>query len=290
PGVPASEGRASEQAAALKAEGDRAMQSLRYADALEAYRGAAKLAPSPALRYNEGRALQALGRYPEALDALRAFALEAPAELRAKVPGLDALLADLQARVGTLELLTAPPGAVVVVRGAVVGRTPLARPIALNSGPAVVEITLAGYAPFRSEVTLRGGGALRLPVELVPLSNRGLLRVESPVSGARVFVDGRAVGTVPTELWLPAGAHEVVLRREGYDEAESRASITAGERRSLRIDLAETTPITARWWFWAGIGVTVAGGAALTAALLTERSPDEGSIPPGKLATALTFE
>jgi hypothetical protein len=47
------------------------------------YGEADALAPAPTLRYNRGRAHQALNRLPEALDALEAFAAEATPALRA---------------------------------------------------------------------------------------------------------------------------------------------------------------------------------------------------------------
>ena len=45
-------------------------------------------------------------------------------------------------------------------------------------------------------------------------------------------------------------------------------------------------PITARWWFWTGIGVIVVGAAtAVTVyALTTERSAPTGNFSPGQLA------
>src|SRR5437899_856477 len=58
---------------ALKKRGDDAMDSLRYADALAAYSEAYSLSKDPALLYNKGRADQALGDYPSALQELERF-------------------------------------------------------------------------------------------------------------------------------------------------------------------------------------------------------------------------
>jgi hypothetical protein len=48
-------------------------------------------------------------------------------------------------------------------------------------------------------------------------------------------------------------------------------------------------PLTARWWFWGGIGAVVAGGVVLSVALLTERSADKGTIAPQQLSAPLRF-
>ena len=58
---------------------------LRYADALGAYAEAYALTRDPALLYNQGRAHQALGNFPEALASFERFAVEASPDLRARV-------------------------------------------------------------------------------------------------------------------------------------------------------------------------------------------------------------
>ena len=87
----------------LKARGDAAMDAGRYEDGLLAYRRAYRKAPSPVLLYNMGRAEERLGRYGEAFEHLTSFAMSANAELRAKVPRLEALIADVRAQLPPLE-------------------------------------------------------------------------------------------------------------------------------------------------------------------------------------------
>ena len=43
------------------------------------------------------------------------------------------------------------------------------------------------------------------------------VRVEANVSGAQLFVDGEARGPVPWEGDLPAGAHQLEVRAEDYE-------------------------------------------------------------------------
>src|SRR4051794_30916405 len=74
---PAAAAPAVSRAAELKKRGDDAMDSLRYDDALAAYAEAYGITRDAALLYNQGRALQALGRYPEALASIERFAKEA---------------------------------------------------------------------------------------------------------------------------------------------------------------------------------------------------------------------
>lgn len=279
---------AEERAATLKKKGDAAMDALQYSDAVAAYAEAYEAGKDPAVLYNKGRALQALGQYPEALVELERFRTEASAELKAKVPKLDALIAEVRARVSTLAVTCTVPGARVMVRDRVVGTTPLDKPVALVAGKAKLEILADGYFPYAKELDLPGGGTLSVDAALVKKSSHGFLVVTSPVAGASVFVDGKPAGSVPLEVSLPSGSHVVIVRREGYDEAESRTEVVPGERRSVTVDLAKKSGLTSKWWFWTGIGVVVVSGVAVTAALLTEKSPSSGdSFQPSRVSGPL---
>lgn len=276
-----------DRAVELKQEGDSAMVSLRYADALDAYSASYELDRNPALLYNLGRALQALGRYPEAFAKLEAFSTAAPPELKRKVPKLAELIEDVRIRVSRLMVTSNVAGARVHVRKRELGPTPLVGPISLNAGNAVIEVSAEGYLPYRRIVRLPPGGEYALHVELLERDRSGILLVATNVRGARVFVDGKLVGMAPTETIVSPGTHRVSATHAGYHDAQSTAVLRAGERKSFVVELEATVPITQRWWFWTGVGAVVAGGAALSIALLSERSPDNGDIPPGQIAATL---
>ncbi len=109
------------------------------------------------------------------------------------------------------------------------------------------------------------------------------------VVGASVSVDGKPEGTVPTEMYLAPGAHQLSLTHAGYKTAQSSLVVAAGERKTLDLALEAETPITKKWWFWTGVGVVVAGVVATVIVLTTERSPDSGSVAPGQVSTGLRF-
>jgi hypothetical protein len=274
------------QAKDLKEAGDQAMGRLEYGSALDLYTRAYQIEPHPALLYNKGRALQALGRFPEALDELEAFERSADPELKSKVPKLGELIADVRKRVSTLKLSANVAGARVLVRRQVIGTTPLA-PQRLNAGGAAIEVLADGHHPFKQEIKLPGGGEVVVQAMLHSKATTGILEVRSPVAGAHVFVDGERIGSVPAQAALPAGEHQVLVRREGYREVSTTAVIAAGKTTALDVALDAPPPITSTWWFWTGVGAVVVGGVVLTVALLTERSPDEGDIPPGRVSGPL---
>ena len=71
------------------------------------------------------------------------------------------------------------------------------------------------------------------PVE--EASDTGILVVESSPSGAQVYVNDEVKGDTPFTLYnFPAGAHNIVIKKQGYKDFEKRVTITVG--RSEEID------------------------------------------------------
>jgi PEGA domain len=271
-------------AADLKQQGDDAMVSLRYGEALDAYTKAYKLTEDPALLYNRGRALQALGKFPEALEQIVAFEAQAPAQLKARVPALDALVAELRAKVSAIALASNVKGARILIDKKVVGVTPLAGALKLNAGSVLIEVEAEDYATFSKRIDLRGGQTASIFAKLSPKSRMGVLSVVSSTTGARVIVDGKPAGSVPVELSLNAGLHALQIERAGYESVSTSAMIVAGARKQMTIPLAPV-PVVQRGWFWASVGAgaaTVAAVVVLTQVIVTPLAP--GSLPPGTIS------
>jgi len=273
------------RAAKRREEGNEAMLAMRYADALVAYREALALTPDdPGLFYSIARAEQFLGAYPEALAALERFAAQAGPEAKAKVGSLDDLFAEIRPRVATLDLRCSEVGARVLLRGRIVGTTPLA-PTRVPAGGATLQIELDGFFPETRDVVLPGGGALSLEVPMHRRSTSGQLGVTSDPIGALVTIDGHELGTASprVEVALPAGPHQIAVRHEGYDDARVSLVLAPGATRDVSVPLEKSRSVLTRWWFWSAVGVAVAGGVVLTYALTTERGADHGTFSPGQV-------
>jgi PEGA domain/Tetratricopeptide repeat len=265
------------------------MLDMRYVDALSHYQQARALDPQDVgLLYSLARAHQLLGDFPEALALLEEFERVAPAESKVRVGHLEQLLVDLRSRVATLVLRCDQAGARVLLRDRVVGTTPM-RAFRVGSGVATLQVELDGFFPVQRQVVLPAGGSLEVEVELPARSTSSLLRIGTRPSGAVVFVDGKPIGTSTprVELVVPAGAHQIEARREGYDDARVPVVLRAGTTRDVTVSLEKEVPITSRWWFWAGASVVAAGGVALGYALLTERPADSGTLSPGQVSAPL---
>ncbi|MBX3198652.1 MAG: tetratricopeptide repeat protein [Labilithrix sp.] len=155
-----------EDPSTLKASADQLFDQGRYAEANDLYKRAYTISSDPALLYNQARALESMGDYPEALDQLEAFDREAPPDVRAKVPKLDELAADLRARTATIHVTTNVPLAHLYIRGKDSGTIEREANVRARAGDASVRIEADGYEPFARDVTLPGGGAIDLDATL----------------------------------------------------------------------------------------------------------------------------
>ncbi len=279
-----------DRAAQLKQQGDSAMESLHYVDALGAYAQAYALSKDPALLYNQGRAQQALGNYPDALVDLERFAAEAPVELKARVPRLDELIADVSKHVARLAIRCDVRGARILVRDRIVGTTPLGGPLALDAGPASLEVDAEGYEPYRRQVDLAGGTQTVLEIPLTLKHMTSVLRVSSTAASAEVFVDGKALGNAPVEAAVEPGEHKVAVHRAGFDDIVTTVQVAAGERRDVTLEPQRSAGLASKWWFWTGVGVVVVGAAVTTAALLIDKPHANGdSFSPSTVSAPLRF-
>jgi len=266
-----------------KRHGDEAMIALRYQEALTYYQRAYDATKSPALLYNMGRAYEGLAEFPKALDALEEFTEKAPPELKARVPKLDDLVADVRKRVATMIVSAPIAGAEIRLGNKVLGSTKPGQTIfRVNAGPQTLTVSHRDYFPFERPIALEAGKIETVDVQLASRAAEALLHVTSPVSGAAVVIDGKSSGNVPAELPMKPGQHRIVVSRDGYDTAETSVVLIAGERKDVDIPMAVHDTVTKKWWFWTGIGVVlVAGGIATYVALTTEKDPTSGTIPPG---------
>jgi tetratricopeptide (TPR) repeat protein len=197
----------------LKTRGDAAMDAGRYADALAHYREAYSATQSPALLYNMGRAYQRLGHYTEALAYFEQFDGVASPDLRSRVPRLDALIAEVKARLATLTVKCNVVGARVLVRGKWTATTPVRAPILLMAGATDVEIEADGYAAQKKQLMLVEGRTTAIDATLVPVGGGGQLArlvVRSGVTDGDVCVDTSCHGKPPVTVPVEAGLMAVV--------------------------------------------------------------------------------
>ena len=114
---------------------------------------------------------------------------------------------------GRLSVRSSPAGADVTVGGAYRGRTPLD----IELRPDVVQwiaVQGEGYETARRDVTLAPGGREETEFDLTPILGEVMVRARP--ADARLFVDGVERGVANQTLRLPATAHVIEIRKDGY--------------------------------------------------------------------------
>jgi hypothetical protein len=151
---------------------------------------------------------------------------------------------------GTLVVRSTPSGAGVTINGRWRGRTPLTLE-RLPFARYVVRVVQRGYAVEREEVALsrtnasralslrlraelratpprRGAAPQQAPAPSVALT--GSIYVASNPPGARVFIDGKPVGTTPVRIpELRIGAHVVRMELPDHRTWSTSARVVAGQ-------------------------------------------------------------
>jgi hypothetical protein len=134
-------------------------------------------------------------------------------------------------RTGTVSFSSQPRGAEVLVGGSSLGTTPLGG-LTFDEGSYQARFRVSGYEDRVVDFRVQAGTSQTVSTELRAL--RGTLIVTGNVGGARVYINGSEVGSVPSGTGrlsvpdLPAGSHELVVVAPGYSTVIRDFEISPG--------------------------------------------------------------
>lgn len=166
-----------------------------YESALIEFERAYELAPAYRILYNIAQVSLALTDYPKALEYFRQYLDEGGADVpEPRRQEVQKQLEQLAGRVAQITIKVNVEGAEVALNGRVVGTTPLAAPLVVNSGRHQIEVTKAGMDSDRKSVAVAGTDEIELEFKLV---SRTVLP-PPPVPGPRVI--GSEPG--PSYIWV----------------------------------------------------------------------------------------
>ena len=279
-----------QQAKALFSAGASAYDKGDYVAAIQAFEGAAKLAPRPALVFSLAQAHRRqyyidskAEHLRAAVDLYRAYLEQAPEGNRradasqalqelgpaAQKLGGDHEATKVQEPARISIHSSGTPGARVSLDGGKTVEAPLIGPV--PAGKHTVVISAEGFFDETREVTAVDGTII---AEDVALRERpALVTLLRADDGARVEVDGRFVSTTPLHapLEIAPGSHLLTVTKNGHEAFARDLDLGRGETRTLDAKLAPSKQRSvAAWLFGAGGVAVVAGGAFLTVAMVEE--------------------
>lgn len=147
-----------------------------------------------------------------------------------------------------VEIKSRPAGATVWIddrTGEPAGTTPLT--VRLPTGDHTIYIELDGYEALTRDIKVKRKRN-RINPRLTELQTGSILVLPAEGSNdadeAKVFVDGKEVGTVPDSFDLVEGEHEIEIRKDGFDTFKQSIEVIKGETSEVLVKLAVagTTP------------------------------------------------
>lgn len=130
--------------------------------------------------------------------------------------------------VGELAIATSPAGATIEIEGQGQSWRTTQAVSTLAPGTYKITVSMAGYLSETHVVTVVAGNRVQADVHLTLA--KGFLTVSSNPAGARVLIDGRDSGKAsPAEFALDPAAHDIVVHKEGYLDAQTSIKLVAGQ-------------------------------------------------------------
>jgi hypothetical protein len=263
------------QALRLFEEGMRMLTEQRFGEAAGVLERSIALREHPAALAALAASYRGAGRYLRAIATLeRVLATNVePArerEVRSVIDECQRALARVQ-----LRAIGSPSD--VLINGERVARGDTVREVALDPGVHRFEVRREGFEPREAERTLRVGEHTEVTLDASERAAPTRLTIETPDGNATLRVDGVPVGRGHYAGEVAPGRHALLVTWPDGHTQERVVDLVAGSRMSVSIAPNRSTPITARWWFWAGITAVVVGAAATAWALWPTDAPPNGS-------------
>jgi formylglycine-generating enzyme required for sulfatase activity len=146
----------------------------------------------------------------------------------------------LQPADGILAVRTKPAGANVMVGSKFAGQTPLKLKLAAET-QHVLHLDKAGYQKAKRTVTLNSQESKTLSVTLKPM--HGIIIFDVAPTDAEIIIDGKSRGRVPQQMRLIAVAHQIEIKKKGYQPYRTRITPRPGFTQALKIALTPTSPV-----------------------------------------------
>jgi formylglycine-generating enzyme required for sulfatase activity len=135
---------------------------------------------------------------------------------------------------GLLRIRTQPPDAGITINGQYRGQSPLE--LAVQSGSSYrIQAYRAGFDAATTEVQLDAEGERAVNLALTRLTGR--LAVVTEPAEAKLYVNGRDVGSANQTVTLPTGRQSIEVRAPGYAAYTTQVEPREGVTQTLRVRL-----------------------------------------------------
>ena len=147
---------------------------------------------------------------------------------------------------GSLMVTSTPAGAAVSIDGVDSGKM---TPFTFNNlvpGDHVINVSLAGYTPASTTVTIVAGESASADFQLTQIPQTGSISVTSTPAGAGIALDGNDTGEVTPFTLDPvtSGDHTVTVNLAGYSPSSKTVTVSTGMMTNADFQLVPVPPQT----------------------------------------------
>ncbi len=256
-------------------------EAQRYAQAIEEFRAAYRLFPTPVILFNLAQAYRGDGRLSEAVAAFRQFVDESPNLADTQRQDVETAVAEIEAQRAVLSFEVEPAGGTLRLDGREIGTLPLPRAIEVLPGAHAIEIRLDRYVTHTDTVTLRPHQRRLYTATLAPVAVSGRVVVHVLPTDSEITLDGVLVGLGQITRDVPPGDHTVTLHHAGYGDFYRSFHLGPLGTETIALTLHARSMFQSPW-FWAAVagGAALIVGGAWLAVHTGERTPIPGNAPP----------
>jgi hypothetical protein len=252
-----------------------------FGSALGEFKQAYALSKDPRLLYNMAICEKELRHYSLMKATLEQYLREASGVITPESQNVAReALAAIKPLIATVHVNVNEPGAEVRIDGEVVGTTPLAEPLSLDTGRHQLEVRKTGFDPEQQSIETPGGTEPTVTITLKAQNHSSKLVVVAD-GEATVSIDGKSVSQGRFDGSLPSGTHQVTVTAPGKKDYNADIDLKDGETRTLQVTLESAKSGSALPWIIGG--VVVVAGAAIGGYFLFKPQDQTTPIPQGKL-------
>jgi PEGA domain len=176
--------------------------------------------------------------------------------------------------------------ATIFVDGTEMGTAPFTGNI--PAGRHTFEARAPGFETARQTSDVVYGEPFSLTLSLTAAVAEGKVKIITGFEDAVIEIDGDVVGSGAWEGVLKAGGHQLVVRKDGYEDYVEDLALSPDQERTVRIKLEAESGDA--WIYWAITGVAVAVGGGVASYYVfrpSESSEVTGTLNPGVVPTTV---
>ena len=178
--------------------------------------------------------------------------------------------------------------ATIFVDGTEMGPAPFTGDI--PAGRHTFEARAPGMETARQTSDVVYGEPFSLTLSLTQARAEGKVKIVTGFEDAVIEIDGEVVGSGAWEGVLPAGGHQLVVRKDGYEDYVEDLALSPDQERTVRIKLEPERDNA--WIYWTITVVAVLAGGAVASYFVfkpSETSEVTGTLDPGVVPTNTLF-